>query len=213
VRSNSTQSEHPLMRLQMRLSMRWPRREVAVTSLGVLTAVFHASAAAAQGHPDFSGRWTSGPPPAVPSARDAAANSSPQSPPSADLGSGWGRTITIAQDARTITIEWPIFSAYDMQPPLRFVYALDGSESVNAVMMGRGTQRQRSRTRWAGDSLVITTTHPFTDPATGRAVPTEIRQTLVLESPTSLVVQTARPGASGAAPATSRTVYTKGGGT
>ena len=131
------------------------------------------------------------------------------------MGSGWGRTITITQDERTIAVEWPVFSTYDMQPPLRFVYALDGSETVNAVTMGRGVQRQRSRTRWAGDSLVIITTHAFTDPATGRDVPTEIRQTIVLASPTSLVVQTARPAAPGTpspTAVTTRTVYTKGGG-
>ncbi len=193
--------------------MRWPRLDVVATSLVALTAVLPVSGATAQGRPDFSGRWTSGPPPAAPSARDAAATRSPDVPPSADLGSGWGRTITITQTERTITIEWPIFSTYDMQPPLRFEYPLDGTERVNAVMRGRGVQRQRSRTRWAGDSLVITTTHVFADPATGRDVPTEIRQTLVLESPTSLVVQTTRAAAPGAAPPPTRLVYTKGGGT
>ena len=192
---------------------RWPRLDVVAATLVALTATGHATSAAAQGRPDFSGQWTSGPPPAAPSAREAAAARAAPGPPLVDLGSGWGRTITITQTERTITVEWPVFSTYDMQPPLRFVYALDGSERVNTAMMGRGVQRQRARTRWAGDSLVITTTHAFTDPATGRDVPTEIVQTLVLESPTSLVVQTTRPGASAAAPSTTRMVYTKGGGT
>jgi len=193
--------------------MRWSRLDIVAACIVASTATAHMSSAAAQGRPDFSGRWTSGPPPAAPSARDAAADRATSDPPPADFGSGWGRIITITQTERTITIEWPVFSTYDMQPPLRFVYALDGSESVNTIMMGRGMQRQRARARWAGDSLVITTTHAFTDPATGRDVPIEIGQTLVLESPTSLVVQTSRPGASGAAPATTRMVYTKGGGT
>ena len=192
---------------------RWPRLDIVAASLVASMAIGHATSAAAQGRPDFSGRWTSGPPPVAPSARDAAAARAAPGPPTADLGSGWGRTITITQTEQTITVEWPVFSTYDMQPPLRFVYALDGSESVNTVMMGRGVQRQRSRTRWAGDSLVITTTHAFTDPATGRDVPTEIGQTLVLESAASLVVQTTRPGVSGAPPSTTRMVYTKGGGT
>jgi hypothetical protein len=197
----------------MRWLMRWSRLDVAAVWLVVSSATPHVSVAAAQARPDFSGRWSSGPPPAALSARDAAANQSAAGPPPADVGSGWGRAITITQNERTLTIEWPIFSTYDMQPPLRFVYALDGSESVNTVMMGRGVQRQRSRARWAGDSLVITTTHAFTDPATGRDVATEVGQTLVLESPTSLVVHTTRPGAPGAAPSTARMVYTKGGGT
>ena len=207
-----------LMRWLMRRSMRWPRLDVVGAWLVVSSATFQESAAtaAAQARPDFSGRWSSGPAPVAPSARDAAADRSAVGTAPADIGSGWGRTITIAQDARTITIEWPVFSTYDMQPPLRFVYALDGSETANAVMIGRGVQRQRSRAQWAGDSLVITTTHAFTDPATGRDVPTEIRQTLVLESPTSLVVLTARAAAPGTPPRTSvttRTVYAKGGGT
>jgi hypothetical protein len=193
--------------------MRRLRLDVTIGLLISLTAALPVTAEAAQGRPDFSGRWSSGPPPVAPSARDAAANASAAGPAPADVGSGWGRTITITQDERTVTIEWPIFTTYDLQPPLRFVYALDGSETVNAVMMGRGVQRQRSRARWAGDSLVITTTHPFTDPATRRDVPTEIRQTLVLESPTSLVVHTTRAATMDASPSTTRTVYTKGGGT
>jgi hypothetical protein len=197
----------------MRRLMRWSRLDVVAACIVASVATGHVSSATAQGRPDFSGRWTSGPPPAAPSARDAAADRATSDPPPAEFGSGWGRIITITQTERTITIEWPVFSTYDMQPPLRFVYALDGSESVNTLMMGRGMQRQRARTRWAGDSLVITTTHAFTDPATGRDVPIEIGQTLVLESPTSLVVRTTRPGASGAAPATTRMIYTKGGGT
>jgi hypothetical protein len=204
------------MRWLMRWLRRWPRIDVAAVWLAVSSATLHVSVAAAQARPDFSGRWSSGPAPVAPSARDAAADRSAAGPPPADVGSGWGRTITITQDERAIAIEWAVFSTYDMQPPLRFVYALDGSETANAVMMGRGVQRQRSRTQWAGDSLVITTTHAFTDPATGRDVPTEIRQTIVLESPTSLVVQTARgavPGAPAQTPVTTRTVYTKGGGT
>jgi hypothetical protein len=169
------------------------------------------SGASAQGRPDFSGRWTTEPPAAVPSARDAAADRT-RPPARVDLGSGWGRSITIAQDDRTLTVVWPLFSAYDLQPPLRFVYALDGSESVNAVMMGRGTQRTRSHATWAGSSLVITTVHAFTDPATGRPVESDVRQTLTLESPTSLVIETVRGGALGGPPSTTRTVYTKGGG-
>jgi hypothetical protein len=190
---------------------RWPRLEVVAAAVAALV-MLQPSPAAAQAKPDFSGRWSAGPAPAALSARDAAANTAAASPPPADVGSGWGRTIAIAQDDRTITIEWQIYSAYDLQPPLVFVHALDGTERVNAFAIGRGVQRQRSRTRWAGDSLVITTTHTFADPVTGRDVPTEIVQTLVLESPTSLVVQMSRPGASGGASPTTRTVYTKGGG-
>ena len=168
------------------------------------------SRAPAQSHPDFSGRWATEPPAATPSARDVAAGTRP--PAKVELGSGWGRAITIAQDDRTLTVEWPFFSSYDLQPPLRFVYALDGSETVNTVMMGRGAQKQRARATWNGDALVLITTHSFPDSKTGRSIESEVRQTLTLESPTSLVVETVRGGALGGPPSTSRTVYTKGGG-
>lgn len=171
------------------------------------------SGVAAQGRPDFSGRWTSEPPAAVPSARDAAAEGGRPPNRTPELGSGWGRNITIAQNDRSLTVEWPFFSAYDLQPPLRFVYSLDGSESVNTIMLGRGMQQQRSRVQWVGSSLVITTTHAFTDPTSGRQIDSDVRQTLTLESPTSLGVETWRAGVLGGPPSTSRTVYTKGGGT
>jgi hypothetical protein len=70
-----------------------------------------------------------------------------------DVGSGWGSTITITQSATSLTVEYAFFTRGDMQPPLKFVYALDGSESKNTVMMGRGIQTQTARppgtaTRW-----------------------------------------------------------------
>ena len=186
-------------------------RRLIVAAVGA--ALLATAAAEAQGRADFSGRWISEPPAAVPSAREAAAEGVRPANRTVDLGSGWGRTITIAQTERSLTVEWPYFSAYDLQPPLRFVYALDGSESVNTIMLGRGMQQQRSRAEWVGSSLVITTVHAFTDPASGRRVDSEVRQTLTLESPTSLIVETVRGGVLGGPPSTTRTVYTKGGGT
>jgi hypothetical protein len=185
----------------------WAMTHPIVAAL-IAGAVF-ASGVAAQARPEFSGRWTSEPPAAVLSARDAAAESARPADRTVDLGSGWGRTITIAQNDRSLTVEWPYFSTYDMQPPLRFAYALDGSESVNTIMLGRGMQRQRSRAEWVGSSLVIATTHSFTDPSNGRQADSEVRQTLTLESPTSLVVETVRGGVLGGPPSTTRTVYTK----
>jgi arylsulfatase len=179
---------------------------VTILACGLLAA----SRATAQSRPDFSGRWAAEPPAPTPSARDVAAGTRP--PAKVDLGSGWGRAITITQDDRTFVVEWPFFSTYDLQPPLRFVYALDGSETVNTVMMGRGLQKQRGRATWNGTSLVLITTHSFPDPNAGRPVESEVRQTLTLESPTSLVVETVRAGVLGGPSSTSRTVYAKGGG-
>ena len=46
-----------------------------------------------------------------------------------------------------------------MQPPVRFAYALDGSESRNVVNVGRGPQEQVSHVAAKGDALVISTRH------------------------------------------------------
>ena len=146
-------------------------------------------AAASAQATDFSGRWTSD--------------------PAADMGSGWGSTITVTQDASRLAIEYAFFGRGDMQAPLRFVYALDGSETRTSVMMGRGMQEQTSRAAWQGGALVITTTHGFTDPQTGKPATAEVKRTLTLESPASLVVETTRGGVLGGPPSTSRTVYKK----
>lgn len=171
----------------------------------VLLAVVVASRARAQSHPDFSGKWASEAPPPIPPARDVAAQRGTPPPLVADIGSGWGRAIAIAQDARALVVEWPYFTTYDLQPPLRFAYALDGAETVNTAMVGRGEQRSRARASWSGSSLVITTSFA----PSGGAPESTIQQTLTLTSPTTLVVETTRHGPSDV---TTRTTYTKDGG-
>jgi hypothetical protein len=125
------------------------------------------------------------------------------------MGSGWGSPITITQDGSRLTVEYAVFARGDMQPPLRFVYALDGSETKNSVMMGRGIQLQVSKTAWDGEKLVITTAHTLADPVSGKPVAATVTQTLSLESPTSLVVETMRSGVLGGPATSARTVYRK----
>jgi hypothetical protein len=125
------------------------------------------------------------------------------------MGSGWGSTITITQDASRLTVEYAFFARGDMQPPLKFVYALDGSETKSSVMMGRGIQTQTSKTAWEGDKLVIITRHSFENPANGQPMEIEVKQTLSLESPTSLIVETTRSGVLGGPPSMTRTIYRK----
>lgn len=144
--------------------------------------------------PDFSGRWTA----------DAA-----QAGARGDMGSGWGSPITITQNAATLTVEYAFFARGDMQPPLRFVYALDGSATKNSVMMGRGVQTQSSTVTWKGDTLVITTTHTFIDPGTGKPASEDVTQSLTLESPGVLVAETTRAGVLGGLPSTTKTTYRK----
>jgi arylsulfatase len=160
----------------------------------------------AQSKPDFAGRWTSDPNP-------AAAVPAPAGPGRGggrgDMGSGWGSTITITQDASKLTVEYAFFGRGDMQPPLKFVYALDGSQTKNSIMMGRGIQEETSKTEWGSDRLAITTVHTFPNPENGQPVTSEVKRVLFLESPTSLVVETTRTGVLGGAASTTRTVYRK----
>ena len=167
-------------------------------------------AVSGQARPDFSGRWTTDPDPATaPIPAAGARGRAGRGPGRGDMGSGWGATITLTQDAKQLTVEYVFFGRGDMQPPLRFLYALDGSETRNSVMMGRGVQVQTSRTAWDGTTLKITTIHTVTDPATNKPATTEIVQALTLTSPAELVVETTRAGAFGGPTTTTRTVYRK----
>jgi hypothetical protein len=172
--------------------------------------------ASAQGKPDFSGRWTTdadpalAPPPTDPAARGRGAGpGAGRGGGRGDMGSGWGSTITIAQEPSRLTVEYAFFGRGDMQPPMRFAYPLDGSETKNTMMLGQGMQVQSSRSTWEGDKLVITTRHTFTNPDTRKPETAEVRHVLALESPTSLVVEVTRNGVLGGAPTTTKTVYRK----
>ena len=159
----------------------------------------------AQTKPDFSGRWTSEPETKAPPASGGGQSAAQVG----DMGGGWGANITITQAAHQLTIEYAFFVRGDMQPPLKFVYALDSSETKNSVMLGRGIQAQTSKTAWEGDKLVITTMHSFANPANGQPMKSEVKQKLTLASPTSLIVETTRSGVLGGPTTTTRTVYRK----
>lgn len=178
-----------------------------------------AMALPAQTRPDFSGRWTSAPEPVADApaagergaARGAARGRGGRGRGAAagDMGSGWGETITITQDARALVVEYPFFSRGDLQPPLRFTYALDGTPTTNAVTMGRGRQEQSARARWDGDALVLSSTYTFPHPETAKPVEGTVTRTLSLASPTTMVVEVTRSGVLGGAPSTTRTTYRK----
>lgn len=180
---------------------------IAVVSLG-LAATF-AVTLAAQPPADFSGTWRLEPPeigmtPAVPGTPAAAAIPG-------SFGSGWGPELTITQDATRLTIEYSAFSRYDLQPPWRFTFPLDGSEGRNGVMMGRGEQVESTRAQWQGSTLVLVTTSRVSDRDAGAPFTMELTRRLTLETPTRLVVDVRRPGVLGAAAVTiTRAIYRKG---
>jgi hypothetical protein len=178
-------------------------RTAITKALSIVMVVVGAISVTAQTKPDFSGRWTSETAPNVPAA------SGGRQERASDMGSGWGANLTLTQAADRLTVEYMFFGRGDMQPPLKFVYDLNGTETKNSVMMGRGIQVQTSKTAWEGDKLVITTTHSFDNPADGQPMKSVVKQMLTLASPTSLIIETTRSGVLGGPPATTRTVYRK----
>ena len=122
-----------------------------------------------------------------------------------DEGSGWGDRITVTQDAARLVVQYAFFVRGDLQPPLRFVYPLDGTRTNNTIMMGRGLQTQESTASWDGDKLIISTLHAFT--LDGKPTTSEVQQTLSLESPERLIVETTRGGVAGGPATTNRTAY------
>jgi hypothetical protein len=163
--------------------------------------VLFAGSLAAQAPADFSGRWSLVPDPPAAAGRGGAGTVT------GTMGSGWGADITVTQDAATLAIEYPQFGRYDMQPPLKFVYTLNGSESRNTINMGRGPQEQVSRAAWDGNRLIITTRYTFTPARDATPMTNEVTQILSLAAPASLVVDTTRSGAMGGPPLTTKTIY------
>ncbi len=159
---------------------------------------------AAQQRPDLSGEWAL----EEPSGGDAAGARGNSAARTGTMGNGWGSPLTIAQDASRLVVSYPFFSAYDLEPPLRFVYALDGSESRNAVTIGHSESHLRSRAAWRDSTLVITTVYPTPDLGDGKTT-TEVRQALTLASSQRLIVETTRAGVRGGPPSVTRTAYRK----
>jgi hypothetical protein len=177
----------------------------------LIAAAWLTAGAAAQNRPDFSGQWATEPD-AVPApvAGGAPGGGAPSPPPRGTMGSGWGSPITITQTATELVVEHQMFTRYDLQPPLRHVYKLDGSESQYSILISHTAQNRRARAAWKGQTLEITTTFPGADPANGKPFTVEITQRLTLESPTTLVVEVTRGGALGGSETNARTVYRKG---
>ena len=168
---------------------------------GVLLA-FVAATVAAQTRPDFSGRWTTPAPATASGVRGV-------SIATGTIGSGWTDDITITQDGSRLTVERAQFSAYDIQPPIRLTYALDGSESRNTINMGRGPQEIRSRAVYQDGVLVITSRYQFPAPEGTRTETIDLKQELSLDEAGSLVVTTTLGALAGGSPSTAVTIYKK----
>jgi hypothetical protein len=103
-----------------------------------------------------------------------------------------------------------------VQPPIRYRFALDGSETENAVATGRSEPAPVSTVAWDGDRLVITTRHTFRDPGDGRRLASDVTRTLWLQPAATtpfepqLVIETNRAGVLGGPPSTNRVIYNRG---
>ena len=111
-----------------------------------------------------------------------------------------GSPLIIRQTGDSMIVEYQQFSTYDLQPRLHFVYRLDGSESLNTIMIGHADSPLRSRASWSGDTLVLVTT--FVAPTAGGA--TSLRQALSIGADGVLTLDASRDGS----PAV-RTTYRK----
>src|SRR5262245_48461424 len=187
---------------------RRPRREIRAMLFRLVVAISLLASAIPAGlrtPPNFSGQWEAEP--EAPPARGGA-GAPPTAPARGNMGSGWGSPITIAQDEKELRVEYTVYSRYDLQPPVRLRYALDGAETRNDVMIGHTSQERRSRAVWNAQSLEITTIYPALHPDTGKPFTTQVVQRLSLASPSELVIEvTRRVGDIG--PSTTRTIYRK----
>jgi hypothetical protein len=178
-------------------------------SVPLLLAFCVATAGSAQTYPDFSGRWTVDPG-TTPLSTNAPAGRPDQGRLTlGDMGSGWGSPVTITQNSTQLIVDQALFSRYDAAAQPHFVYALDGSETRNEVMISHTAQVRLSRAAWDGTSLRITTRYPGIDPDSGKPLTTEVVHRLSLESPTTLVIEATRGPALGGQATTTRTVYRK----
>jgi hypothetical protein len=160
--------------------------------IGAAAFVMMTVAVFAQAPPSFAGKWV----------REAPAGAAAAAPAGGGGGraggrgggGGLGQEVTITQDASTLTMEY-----MQGQNPVKRVFKLDGSESMNAMTMGGNEVQQVSKAVWEANKLVITT-------AGGRGG--ETKQVLSREG-ADLVVEQTNPGRGGGDPTTMRIVYKK----
>jgi hypothetical protein len=165
--------------------------------------------AAAQSHASFDGTWVLAGGGANTQRVTVVAESGDAAFRVGDMGSGWGTTLTLARRGDRLVLEYPYFSAYDLQAPLHYEFALDGSEVVNDITIGPDATRLHTFASWHGDSLVITTRQSVPRDVAPAGVMAEVQRALVLESPDSLLLVTTRVGIAGAPTNVVRSTYAR----
>jgi len=153
----------------------------------------------AQAKPSFAGKWTM----IVDTTAQASSPAPGRRGGRGERGSGrggLGNDITIAQDARTLTITRTTRGGENTR-----VFNLDGSPSKNTMTGGRGGAAidQLSNANWQGSNLLVSTKSTF------NGNPVQMSMTLSLDAAGNLVVQSTGSGRGGGTQITTKTTYRK----
>ncbi len=108
----------------------------------VMSLALAVPAAAQQSHPDFSGDWT----------LDAAHSELPP------MGAPPSMTMHVAQTDKALTMQRAVQSEQMGNSNNTMTFALDTSTSKNSMSSQGMTLEMNSKTSWASDTLVVTTT-------------------------------------------------------
>jgi hypothetical protein len=167
----------------------------------VLTIVATAALMAgvsAQGKPSFAGKWTvvadpNAAPPAGGGGRGRGMG-----------GGGWGQTFTIAQDAKTFTVE-----RTQGEATVKETYNLDGSDSKIMVpgRQGGAPTEMIAKANWENNKLVIKGDRTMN--MGGNEMKIETKREITLESDGSLKIITTISGM-GDQPIVTTSTYKKG---
>jgi hypothetical protein len=123
-----------------------------IISVSAIVVLVVAATTAAQSKPDFAGTWTL------------------VTDPSAAALGGYGRTVasplalgrefSVLQDQKTLTV---VTNTNTQGGEVRTFYSLDGSETEEPLPAGAQKQNveRKSKVKWDGAKLVITTTSQF----------------------------------------------------
>ncbi len=162
-----------------------------VAAIGVIALMATCTSAAARQRPDFSGTWV------------AAPDAPPPNRPSPPV---FGPQFTIAHQDPALTLTRTVNGA-----PATIKYVLDGSE-VTSRTPGRLCEAD-SAAMWtaAWDGQTVTLSMVGAVPPNGKAVKTDVTNTLRLDSPDTLRVEATARTAGQAALRTSSTVYKRTG--
>lgn len=179
-------------------------RRMTTTVLTIVAAAALVAGASAQGKPSFAGKWTvvadpNAPPPPPPGGGGGGGGRG-----RGMGGGGWGQTFTIAQDAKTLTVERTAGDA-----TVKETYNLDGSDS-KIMMPGRqggAPTEVTAKANWENNKLVIKAERTVN--MGGNEMKVETKREITLEPDGSLKIITTTSGM-GDQPIVNTSTYKKG---